>query len=187
MRELSLHILDLTQNAIEAGATEVSVELEENSSQDLFLIRVTDNGRGMDEETLKKVRDPFVTSRHTRKIGLGLPLIEMSTRMTGGSLAIESACGRGTVVTAVYRHSHLDRPPLGHIQDTLINLLVANPKLVFYFSHQVNERCFEFSSLAVFQAVGDVPLTQPDVLAWLREYLKEQYYRLYGGVNNENT
>lgn len=181
MHELSLHILDLCENATGAGADKITLAIEENSARDQLRICIADNGRGMDAATLAKVTDPFVTTRTTRKVGLGLPLIEMTTRMCDGMLKLESTPGCGTVVDATWRLSHLDRPPLGNMAVTLKILLVGNPAVHFKYFHQVDERTFSLDSLEIKAALGDLPLTHPEILTWLDEYLKENLSILYGG------
>lgn len=187
MRELALHILDLVQNSIEAGANQVTLEIVEDNRADTMTIRVSDNGRGMDAATQRRVLDPFVTTRKTRRVGLGLPLIDMSTKRCEGYLNIDSEPGRGTVVEAVYRHSHLDRPPLGDIVETVKMLIVANPELKFVYRHVVNDTDFCVATDEITASLGDVPLTHPEVLIWLHEYLSENLANLYGGVKHENN
>ncbi|HWR40943.1 MAG TPA: ATP-binding protein [Patescibacteria group bacterium] len=182
MRELSLHILDLVQNSIEANATTVKLEVIEDRSDDRLIIRVTDNGRGMDEKIRQLVIDPFITTRTTRRIGLGLPLMEMSSKRCDGYLHIDSVPGQGTTVEAMYRHSHLDRPPLGNMVETIKTILVANSELHFTYHHSVNGRTFSISSLELHDILGDVPLSHPDVLGWLHDYLTVNIANLYGGV-----
>lgn len=187
MRDLAMHLLDLVQNSIEAGAKQVELILCENKSANLFTLTVRDNGRGMTEEKIRQVLDPFVTTRITRKVGLGLPLMDMSTRQCGGSLTIESEVGKGTTVTASYPFDHLDRPPLGNIEQTVRTLLVANPELDFRFEHQVEDKKFVLATQDIVAILGNIPLTQPEVLLWLDEYIEEQLKNLYGGVKGENT
>lgn len=188
MRELSQHILDLVQNSIEAGATQVTLEINEDRQKgNTFLIRVTDNGRGMDEETCTKVLDPFVTTRTTRRIGLGLPLIHMTTKGCGGYLKIFSTLGFGTVVEALYQHSHWDRPPLGNIVETIKSIVVANPGLDFTYHHKVDQVQFMMKTREIIEILGDISLTHPEVLVWLHEYLTFHVMNLYGGVSYENN
>ena len=181
MHELSLHVLDLVENSTGAGADQVTVTVEENSSRDELHIRIEDNGRGMDADMVAKVTDPFVTTRTTRKVGLGLPLMDMTTRMCDGRLRIKSAKGAGTTVDATWRLSHLDRPPLGNMAATLKTILVMNPELNFRYCHTIGERSFLLDSGEIRQALGDLPLTQPEVLEWFDAYLKENLSILYGG------
>ena len=188
MRELSQHILDLVQNSIEAGGTQVTLEINEDMhNKDIFMIRVTDNGRGMDEETCVKVLDPFVTTRTTRRVGLGLPLIQMTTKGCGGYLKILSTVGSGTVVEALYQHSHWDRPPLGNIVETIKAIIVVNPEMDFTYRHTVDQVCFSITTQEVVNILGDISLTHPEVLIWLHEYLTFHVMNLYGGVSYENT
>ncbi|VBB06326.1 Hypothetical protein LUCI_1557 [Lucifera butyrica] len=183
---MSLHILDLVQNSVEAGAGRVELGVAEDLKQDTLTIRVTDDGRGMSEETRRKVLDPFVTTRTTRRVGLGLPLIDMSTQRCGGYLIVQSQPGKGTVVEAVYRHSHLDRPPLGNMVETLKTIMVGNPKLDFCYEHRVNGNHFIIRLSDIREALGNVPLTHPDVLVWLHDYLTTNLANLYGGAQDEN-
>lgn len=178
MREISLHILDLVQNAVAAGASEIQLEIEEDQALDTLRISLHDNGRGMSPEELCKVTDPFVTTRSVRKVGLGLSLLEMSTQRCEGSLMIESKVGQGTTVTACYRYSHLDRAPLGPMPQTLITILVANPGLTVWYRHRRNRQSFEFNSKDITAVLGDVPLAQPEVLNWLNQFLSNHYDRL---------
>lgn len=186
MRELSLHILDLVQNSLEAGATRILLEIIEDSRADTLLIRVTDNGKGMDASTVQRVLDPFVTTRKTRRVGLGLPLIDMSTKQCGGYLKLDSTPGEGTVVEAAYRRSHIDRPPLGNMVETVKSLVVANPDVDFMYRHMVDDAAFSLATREITEILGDMPLTHPDVIVWLSEYLAANEANLYGGVEHEN-
>ena len=181
MHELSLHILDLFENSTGAGADTVTLMIGENSDRDELRICIADNGRGMDAAMVARVLDPFVTTRTTRKVGLGLPLMDMTTKMCDGKLKLESTPGAGTVVDATWRLSHLDRPPLGNMAATLKTILVANPGIHFKYFHQVDEKSFALDSQEIHSALGDLPLTQPEVLDWLDGYLKENLSILYGG------
>ena len=115
MKDLASHIMDIVQNSVRANAQNIEITVEEHWSDDLLTITVKDDGDGMDEETLQRVRDPFFTSRTVRKVGLGIPLFQQNAERTGGSLSITSQQGKGTIVEARFMHSHIDRPPLGAI------------------------------------------------------------------------
>lgn len=182
MRELSLHILDLVQNSLEAGSSEVSLTVFEDMVNDKLCITVSDNGRGMNESLKTRVRDPFVTSRLTRRVGLGLPLIDMYTELCDGSMNIQSQPGVGTTVQAIFRHSHLDRPPLGNMVETIKTIVIANPCLDFKYTHTVGDKTFHLSTQDITEALGDVPLSFPDVIVWLDEYLTANLNGLYGGA-----
>lgn len=173
MRELSLHILDIVQNSLEAGATHITIEIDEDLAEDRLTIRVMDNGRGMDAETLRRVTDPFFTTRKTRKVGLGLPLLKAAAEQCNGRLTIQSAPGQGTTVTAEFQHSHIDRAPLGDMPASLMTILLAEQPVEVRYVHRVNERQFVLDTRELREALGDVPLTHPKVRQWLYEYLRQ--------------
>jgi 3',5'-nucleoside bisphosphate phosphatase len=171
MEDLALHILDIAQNSLEAGASEIEIEIVENLPQDLLSIRVRDNGRGMDSETAAKVTDPFFTTRTTRKVGLGLPLMAAASKASGGELTIDSRPGQGTTIVANFGHRHIDRAPLGDIEGTLMILMVGQPSKNIRFRHQVDDCTFELDSSDFREA--DIDLASPMGLAVLRETIRK--------------
>jgi len=175
MRELSLHVLDLLENALEAGATQVEVEIREELAHDRLTLIVRDNGRGMDAETARRALDPFFTTRSTRHVGLGLPLLAAAARRCDGDLSLESAPGQGTTVTATFRHSHLDRAPLGDMAATLLAFLLSregNPPQLRY-RHWWDDTTFEFDSAAIQAEAGGLPFSYPPLRDWLHDYLRD--------------
>lgn len=175
MKDLSMHIIDIVQNSIEAGASEVRLIITENTSTDRLVIDISDNGRGMDQELMAKVVDPFFTTRKTRRIGLGLPLLKAAAERCEGSLILDSAPGRGTTVKATFRHSHIDRAPLGNIVDSMINLIVGNPNLNIYFRHSINDREVVFDAKELREQLEDIPLNNPAVINWIKKFLVDSY------------
>jgi signal transduction histidine kinase len=180
MRELSLHLVDIIQNSLDAGASIVEVEINEDSSDDILELIVRDNGSGMSEEVVKKVKDPFYTSRKTRKVGLGLSLLEAACIRCDGNLTVKSSVGSGTEVKAVLKYSHIDRAPLGRIEDTIITVLLHNTSDIVY-THRINNNSFVFDSREIKQIVGD-DITKPEVLQWIREYISENIEQMGGGA-----
>lgn len=180
-----MHLLDLLQNSLTAKATEISVEIGVIPSQDLLYLTVADNGIGMEKELLRRVCDPFVTSRKTRSIGLGLPLLKEAAKRSGGDLVIESTKGCGTRVNATFRLSHLDRPPLGRIADSIVMVVTAFPdvELKVCFSNQAASRELQLAELR--KHLGNVPLNHAEVLSWLQDYLEECQKAIFGGVLDE--
>ncbi|MBR5614795.1 MAG: sensor histidine kinase [Clostridia bacterium] len=173
MREIALHILDIVQNSIVANATRIEVIITEESDADKLTVVIRDNGCGMSKEFLEKVIDPFTTKRTTRKVGLGIPLYKMAAENTGGSFDIQSEEGKGTVVTAVFGYSHIDRQPLGDIAGTMLGLFTSYEEVDFLFRHKVNEKKFEVDTTQLKNVLGDVSFQVPEVYMWLSEYLKE--------------
>ena len=180
MRELSLNILDIAQNSLSAGAGLVTLTVDEDSGADSLTLRVEDDGRGMDADTLQRVWDPFYTTRTSRKVGMGIPLFRMAAEMTGGSLDIVSEPGKGTAVTASFSLSHIDRMPLGDMAGTVTALIRLNPGVDFVYRHTVDGRSFEMDTRELRAQLGDVPLSEPDVMEWIDGYLREQEDSLGG-------
>lgn len=174
MRELSLHILDVLQNAREADATLVRLTIDEDHATDRLTISVEDNGRGMGEETMKKVLDPFFTTRKTRHVGLGVPLFAAAAGRCHGSLALESALGKGTRLTATFQLSHIDRAPLGNVTGTVLSFLMGEPLCDLVYVHRQDTHDFCLDTRTVREELGEVPLCHPSVREWLREYITQE-------------
>lgn len=174
MRELSLHILDIAQNSISAEATVIELEVNENIKNDLLTIRISDNGRGMDEETAKRVVDPFYTSRTTRKVGLGIPMFKNNAEMCDGTFELNSTLGVGTEVFATFKYSHIDRVPLGNMPETIMALVMSDLKTDIYYKHIYQNKDFVFSTIEIKKVLGhDVPLSEVEVLLWIKDYVAE--------------
>jgi hypothetical protein len=174
MRELSMHILDVLENALEAGATCVELIVDEDLVTDRLVIVVRDNGRGMDGETARRALDPFYTTRTTRHVGLGLPLFKAAAERCGGGLSVDSAVGQGTVVRARFVHSHLDRAPLGKMADTLLAFLMSERQGVrLLYRHRIADRVFELDTAEVEAELDGVPLSHPRVREWLHATIAE--------------
>ncbi|MFO7997756.1 MAG: ATP-binding protein [Bacteroidales bacterium] len=173
MKDLSLHILDIVQNSIAAGASLVEVDIDEALASNTLEIAVADNGRGMSAEVLDQVSDPYFTSRKTRKVGLGIPLLKQNAQQTGGKLHIESSPGKGTRLMALFVHDHIDRPSLGDIPGVISMLCGANPGLEFVYSHRIDDRVYRFDTREVKEALDGVPLSEPGVIRLIREMIKE--------------
>lgn len=173
MEDISLHILDVAENSINAGARLIRIGITEETSKDLFSIRIEDNGMGITEEHLRRVLDPFYTTRTTRKIGLGLSLLAQAARDTGGDINIESREGEGTVVKAWFRPAHIDMKPLGDIADTMMVLITGNPQVDFDFIYKKDGREYGFDTRQLKTELEDVPINAPEIVKPLRDYLKD--------------
>jgi len=183
MNELSLNILDIAQNSIAADATLVEVDVEENNKSDKITIRVKDNGRGMSEDFLKTVEDPFITTRTTRKIGLGISFLKEAAEITGGTIAINSVLGVGTTISANFVMSHIDRQPIGNLTETIITLVTLNTGIDFIIRYKVDENEFVFSTHEVKELLGDdTSLNSPPIVIFLTEYVSEHIQNLSGGA-----
>jgi len=172
VRELSLHLLDIAENSVAARATVISILVEENLADDQFSMAVIDNGCGMSPEMVDRVLGPFVTSRTTRKVGLGLPLLKAAAEACNGSLTIQSTLKQGTKVEVNFQRSHIDRMPLGDLGSTFISLLIGAPDIRWLFHYRVNDQRYELDSQPIQETLDGVPLTDPAVLAYLREEIE---------------
>lgn len=173
MNDLSMHILDIVQNSISAGATLVTLTVDESPAEDLLTIAVGDNGRGMTPEQVSRLADPFFTSRTTRKVGMGIPLLMDSARQSGGDVRIESEPGKGTEVTAVFGYSNIDRPPLGDVANALMLLVSSNPALDFLFTYRYNGDEYLFDTVDVREILGDDALKDLTIIRNLEEMIKD--------------
>ncbi len=177
MREIALHLLDLAENSVSAGARSVEIEVCEDLRADRLSASIADDGRGMDAETVKKVTDPFYTSRTTRKVGLGIPLLKGAAEECNGGLSITSTPGIGTRLDVHFQHSHIDRMPLGNLASTFLTLTVAHPDTHWIFRYTArgttNEETFEFDDKPVKETLDGLPLTHPQVLTYLRQSLED--------------
>ncbi len=171
MKDLSMHIMDILQNSTRAGATEVTLEVMEDPAADTLTIRFIDNGCGMDAETVQKVINPFFTTRTTRKVGLGLPLLKQNTEQTGGSLDIQSEKGKGTTVTAIFGLTHLDRPPMGDLAGTVVLTASAYPDIRFIFHYKNEKVDYVFDTKEVNEALDGISIQEPEVIEYLKEMI----------------
>ncbi|MEW6365819.1 MAG: ATP-binding protein [Acidobacteriota bacterium] len=172
MEDLSMHILDIAQNSIEAGASSVEISLVEDIARDLLEIEVRDDGKGMDPETIAKVADPFFTTRTTRKVGMGLAFLAQAAQAAGGELSIKSEPGQGTRVKASFGLSHIDRAPIGDVETTLMVLLAGHDNVDLTFRHSIGGREFSLCTADLKEAAGGGPLSTPAGLALLRQAIR---------------
>lgn len=180
MEEFSLYVLDITMNSVRAGADKIEIKLEEQG--DTLTFTVTDNGCGMSPETVKKLSDPFFTTRKTRSVGLGVPFLKMLAEQTEGSLTIESKeeathpDDHGTKLTAVFGYHHIDFIPLGNMIDTVMTLIQGYPDIDFTYDHITPRGTVHLSCEELRAVLGeDISLASYEVLEWIRGYLTEGY------------
>jgi len=181
MRELADNIMDIAQNSISAGASLTEVHIRVCHEEDRIAFTFRDNGCGMSEELVKAVIEPFTTTRKTRKVGLGLPLLKQTAEMTGGTLEIQSAVGVGTVVTATFGLGHIDRPPMGDVAGAWFSLVVMNPETDFLFTYDYDGQAFTFDTREVREAVAPIPLNQMEISAWIKDCISTEINELHGG------
>lgn len=173
MKDLAMHIMDIVQNSISAGATLIKVTILESVKEDTLKLTIADNGKGIPAEILEKVTDPYVTSRTTRKVGLGLPLLKQHADSTGGNLTIESKEGSGTTVIATFGLTHFDRQPLGDISGTMVLLAGANLKIRFVYEHTTEAGEYRFDTDEVNEMLEGMSISEASVMRFLKEMINE--------------
>jgi len=183
VRDLSLHLLDLVQNSITAGASLITIRITKDEKGLLTMV-LEDNGKGMSPELLEQVTSPFATTRTTRKVGLGIPMMKENAEKAGGSFHLESEVGKGTTLTATMDTTNIDCLPLGDLTGTLLSLMLTNPLYPdFLFEGKTEKGECSFDTREVRAALGsDIPLNEPSVAAWLKEALEEEINPIFGGV-----
>ena len=178
MRELALHLLDLAENSIAAGARQVTVQVAEDLAADRLALSVADNGRGMAPARVERMGDPFATSRSERRVGLGVPLLKAAAEACNGDLRVSSTPGVGTRVEATFQRSHLDRMPLGDLAGTWLTLLVGHPQVHWHFEYRAGGQEFMFDDTELKRELPGVPLTDPAVLQFLRPLMEQGVARV---------
>jgi hypothetical protein len=171
MKDLALHILDILQNSVTAGATLVKLRIDEVPADNQYLVKFTDNGQGMDSEMVKHVTDAFFTTRTTRKVGLGLPLLKQNAERTGGGMTIHSEPGKGTEVAVMFVYSHIDRLPTGDIAGILALTVSSYPAIDFIYTHNTPHGTYVFDTVEIKESLGDLPITNPQVIAFMKDLI----------------
>lgn len=182
MKEISLNILDIAENSVKAGASLTEIYIIEDKTT--LTLKIVDNGCGMSKETVNAVTNPFYTTRTTRSVGLGIPLLKLACEQTGGRLEIsskvktEGATDHGTAVTAYFNKNHLDYTPLGDVISTVVTLVQGHPELDFLFKHTLASGEIILDTRVLRDILEEVPLSTPEVLVWIGDSLREQYSEL---------
>ncbi len=182
MRELSLHILDVAENGITAGADCIQITVKEaRRDEDILTIVIEDNGSGMPADKLQKPTDPFITTRTTRRVGMGLSLLAAAADRCEGKLDIETGPGRGTRVQATFRYSHIDRAPVGDMASTITTLIMGNPQVDFVYTHIIDDNDFVLDTRDLKEGPQDQSLTDPMLIYQLNQSIRNSLSELAGG------
>lgn len=185
MRDISLHVLDIAQNSISGDAKNIEITIKADSETGYIDFIMSDDGRGMDDEFLKSVIDPFVTTRTTRKVGLGIPMLKASCERTGGKFEIYSEKFKGTIVKASFCIENIDRIPLGDISETITGLVASQTDIEFLLNMQSMNGSFIFNTKEIKTIMNEVPINNLEVLSWIKEYINDGIKMIFGGVLNE--
>ncbi len=174
MQDLSLHILDIVENSIDAGATKIEIMIDEDIEHNQLKIKIKDNGKGMDKETLKKVLDPFYTTKTVRRVGMGLSLFAQTIQEAEGKIVIKSKLKKGTSVSATLKYNHIDRKPMGNMIETIMALLATKAHDIdFIYVHRKNKEEFILNTKEIKKELDGVMINEPEVLKFLRTQIKK--------------
>lgn len=187
MEDISLHIMDIAFNSIEAASSIIKIEIKAIKNDKILFLEISDDGRGISKKNLKNVTDPFITSRKTRKVGLGLSLLKQACKVADGDLTIESIEGKGTRVKAEFSIKNIDRPPLGDLKKTFICLLSSNENTRWVLELESINNKFKLDTDDIKQKIKGIDINRPEVLSWIEEYIEEGIKRVFGGVLDEVT
>ncbi|MBN2852878.1 MAG: sensor histidine kinase [Clostridia bacterium] len=185
MKDLSLHILDIVQNSIKAKALNINIELE--ILEDNLVLTINDDGCGISEEILKNIFDPFITTRTTRKVGLGLSLLKTNVEFAGGKVQIESIKHKGTKVTAWMPVNNIDRKPLGNLAETIKLLILSDNSMNMTLKLINGKKTMQFDTTEIKKQIDGVDINNNEVINWIYEYINEGIIEIFGGVLNEIT
>ena len=184
MRELSLHILDIAENGVTAGADCIQILVEEARNDDHLKIVIQDNGSGLPPEKLEKLTDPFVTTRTTRRVGLGLSLLATAAERCDGEFKVTSEAGEGTRVEATFQFNHIDRAPLGDMASTITTLIMGNSDIDFVYTHIIDGRDFNLDTREIKTEMADLSLTDPLVIHQLTKTIRNSLQQLESDEGN---
>ena len=168
MEDLSLHILDIMENSLEARARRIEVRIDEDPDNELLTLEIQDDGKGMDVRTLQDAVNPFFTTRKTRSVGLGLSMLSESARATGGEMSVESSPGKGTRVKATFQSGHIDMKPLGDVPQTLLTLMAGHPEIELRYDHTIAGEAFAFDTREIRGGLGS-----PRALRRIGEHIRK--------------
>jgi hypothetical protein len=186
MQDFAMHLLDLAHNSIRANANTLSIKISEAPRKDTFVLDLIDDGCGMDEDTLQKARDPFYTSRTTRRVGLGIPFLEGTSKQCDGTFHLESEVGKGTKIGASMSYRNIDRPPLGDIGSAIAMILQASPRLCLNLDYAYEDASFIFRSDEIKETLGEeVGIDEPEILLFIQDYVQEHINALKQGEKSE--
>jgi hypothetical protein len=173
MKDFSLHILDIAENSIRAEARRIEISIEIDTEKDVIVLEIADDGKGMDEQTVKMVLDPFFTTKQTRRFGLGLPLLAQAAKMANGEFRIDSKPEKGTRVRATFQASHVDTKPLGDIPQTLATLVMGYPDVRFRYVHSLDGDEYCLDTEEIREQLEGIPLNSPAVVEMIKKDVKQ--------------
>ncbi|MBI4680463.1 MAG: sensor histidine kinase [Nitrospirae bacterium] len=173
MEDLSLHILDIAENSIAAGASKIRIKIIEDIPKNILLIEIADNGKGMDEDAIKMAQDPFFTTKSNKHVGLGIPFLAQSAKEADGKISVTSKKGEGTTIAAAFKYNHIDRKPIGNIEKTLTVLIAGNPEIDFVYEHKRNSHTYYLDTTEIKKKLKGIPTNHPEVIKIIKDSIRQ--------------
>lgn len=173
MQDLAMHLLEIIMNSISAGAKRIGITFLESTKDNTIEMGVQDDGKGMSQEMVERVTNPFTTGRKTRNVGLGVAFMYGLCEQCNGSFHVESELGKGTTVRAIVERNHIDLPPRGNLGEMMMACLQANEDIDYRFVYKIDDNEFTFDTIEVKEQLDGVPIREPEILLWLRDYINE--------------
>ena len=172
--------VNIVENGITANGNLIEICVDENKKDNLFTIKISDNGDGISKDMIKKISDPFITSRKTRRVGLGISLLKTASERCDGFFEIKSKKNKGTKIVATFRYDHIDRAPLGDLSLTIITLIVGNPDVDFIYKHNINGNDFDFDTREIKKDLEGISISEPVVIEHLKQLISNEINKLEG-------
>ena len=182
LQDIAMYILDIGNNSIRADASVINITFTESVLHDRCTLIIKDDGCGMSDKQLEQVRDPFFTTRDTRKVGLGMSFLDQLATQCNGELLIDSKINEGTQMKLSYQKSHLDAPPVGDVASSLITLIQANDKIDYLFRYELDHNSFVLDTITIKELLMDVSISEPSIILWLKDYIDEGLLKLKEGL-----
>ncbi|MDR1006284.1 MAG: ATP-binding protein [Bacteroidales bacterium] len=173
MKDLSMHVLDLLANSTVVGSTRIDLNVKDSLKENVYSFEIIDNGKGMSPSLLAKVTDPYTTTRSTRKVGLGLPLVKMNCEQCNGGFDLKSELGAGTVLRFWFEHNNIDRPPLGDLADAIVFTAAMNEQIRFVYTHTTDDGTYVFDTDEIKSVLDGMSLNNADIIKALRDMINE--------------
>lgn len=178
MKDLSLHILDIIENSVRAGAKKIDILIEQDTKKDVLKICIKDNGKGMGKKSVKNAADPFFTTKESKKIGLGIPLLKQAAETANGTFSIEAKKNKGTKIKAGFQYSHIDRKPVGDIAETFVSAVLMAPETEFVFRYKKDSSDLVLKTKELKKQIGVKALTNTYILKELKDLLNNKLKEL---------
>lgn len=173
MEDLAMHMMEIIMNSIHANSKNIEIEVIDSEEKNLIKMTIKDDGKGMTKDLLLKIVDPFVTTRTTRKIGMGVAFMKGLAEQCDGSFDAKSNVGKGTVISASVRRDHIDVPPMGNLGEMMMQCIQADENIDYIFNYIADKGSFLFTTKEVKEQIEGMSIVEPEILLWIKDYINQ--------------